>query len=97
MRKKLLYLFCTMIALISCSIDPLSPDHLENKDNPITKSSMTDTDPDLDRPIILGEKLENPYAVSNMRKAYTALQTEGIGLNVPMASIKATDYYDGNT
>lgn len=70
---KKLYLFCLALALCcfaSCSKEDTIPPFKEESEN-TTKSTnpITMTDGEM----VLGEKLDNPFSVANMQKAYSNL------------------------
>ncbi|OQB29530.1 MAG: hypothetical protein BWY08_01845 [Bacteroidetes bacterium ADurb.Bin174] len=84
--KKLFYIFAFVaFALTSC--DKNEVNNLTELTEPIAKA-VDPVDPEM---IKLGKKRENPYSVENIRKAYQALQADGL-LRAPM-NIQATNLY----
>ena len=89
------YLACLLLAfccLFSCSKEDTTP-FLKGENENTTKSpdSATMTEGE----IILGEKLDNPFSVSNMQKAYNSLLKDKSKLSMmaTLGEIKTTHYY----
>jgi hypothetical protein len=59
----------TVITLFSCQNDDLT--------TTTNEQNITDSNIDADGMIVLGEKLENPYSVKNMKIAYDSLKNSG--------------------
>jgi len=81
--KKLFYIFA-FVAFALASCDKNEVYNLTE----LTESIAETADPEM---IKLGKKRENPYSVENIRKAYQALQADGL-LRAPM-NIQATNLY----
>lgn len=91
-KKKLLLLLVSIgIITYSCQRDN-DPIHLQNSS--ILHRAQEDPEKP-DRIIIPGKKLENPYSIQNMRKAYLNLQSKNTSNLTPKgeADIQTTDYY----
>lgn len=92
---KKLYLFCLALALCcfaSCSIeDTIHPFKEESENTTKSPDSVTMTEGE----IVLGEKLDNPFSVSNMQKAYNSLLKDKNKLSQlsTLGEIKTTHYY----
>lgn len=85
------YLLFLILLLTSCSqLDVYEQTLLESPD---TKSGIILNPINSDLPMLLGQKLENPYTVENMRNAYLELENEGVILDLPITSISTTHYY----
>lgn len=81
--KKIFYIFTiAAVALISCSKNDTITDSVINTQSKIVNNGVL---------IKKVKKLENPYSVANMKKAYTALQQEGV-MKAAM-NIESTHYY----
>ena len=78
--------------LHSCSLDNMGFDIESDSEEVIVDTKTTDFSY-LDRPMVLGDKLENPYTINNMRNAYQALEEQGSKPSFPISEIKITHYY----
>lgn len=76
------FILVTLFILIGCQKD-LDYPRIESKGNPQITSTQ----------LQLGKKLDNPYSVTNMRKAYEALNLETKSLCNDESIINTTHYY----
>lgn len=72
--------------LHSCSLDNMGFDIESDSEEVIVDTKSTDFSY-LDRPMVLGDKLENPYTINNMRNAYQALEEQGSKPSFPISEI----------
>jgi len=71
MKKIVLSIFFIGIATFtSCSDDPISQNDASSETSNYSSRLNENDKPDVHTQIILGEKLENPYSVENMQKAF---------------------------
>ncbi len=87
MNKKLFLLAVIAIFGYSCSSEI---DILNDTD---TTRAVVIPGSDILQPIHIGERLENPYSVKNMLKAYANLKDQPIFSGLNESDIKATHYY----
>lgn len=88
----ILFLMVSYLFLHSCSLDNMGFDIESDSEEVIVDTKSTDFSY-LDRPMVLGDKLENPYTINNMRNAYQALEEQGSKPSFPISEIKITHYY----
>lgn len=94
--KKLLFLLM-IIGFYACSEDLTdnvlpNQDKAANKQEIMTRSAMLANE-SVEPTVKLGNKLENPYSVRNMKAAVRALKATGnIEIEVPESSIHPTIY-----
>lgn len=95
--KKLLFLLM-IIGFYACSEDLTdnvlpNQDKAANKQEIMTRSAMLANE-SVEPTVKLGNKLENPYSVRNMKAAVRALKATGnIEIEVPESSIHPTHLY----
>ena len=87
MNKKLFLLAVIAIFGYSCSSEI---DILNDTD---TTRAVVIPGSDILQPIHIGERLENPYSVKNMLKAYANLKDQPIFSGLTESDIKTTHYY----
>lgn len=88
-----------LLLLVGC--EDRSEDFSDSENSETLTSSNTTISQEQLTPIILGEKLENPFSVENMQKALNSLlekpnELEGAGIskrNAEMLTISPTDWY----
>lgn len=91
MKKNLFFLPMLLVILFSCTIESPLSNVVENEDIPLTRSSVTTED--MDRPLILGARLENPYSVANMKLAAQSLLDKGHAISLHPNNITSTHVY----
>lgn len=72
----------TGIMIASCEKEQIPPNKQISEDNQSTNSGQM---------TVLGEQLENPYSVDNMKKAYSNLKSASS--EIPKIDIEVTHYY----
>ena len=82
----ILFLMVSYLFLHSCSLDNMGFDIESDSEEVIVDTKSTDFSY-LDRPMVLGDKLENPYTINNMRNAYQALEEQGSKPSFPISEI----------
>jgi hypothetical protein len=84
MKKKIINSFCYLLLgvtlITSCKKEEMLP--INNNPNPTAQQN--------DGMIVLGEQLEDPYSIENMKKAYASLRTRG---DAPDIDITPTHTY----
>jgi len=93
MRKIVLSIFIVVMAFISCSDDPISQSDVSSEQNNYSGRPNNSDKPDIHTPIVLGEKLENPYKVENMQKAFDYYNDVVSNSPLEGKKIEATHYY----
>ena len=97
--RKICVTLAWLLLLVSC--EDRSEDFFNSENSESLTSSNTTISQEQLTPIILGEKLENPFSVENMQKALNSLleesnKLEGTGIskrNAAMLTISPTDWY----
>ena len=97
--KKILVTIAGLLLLVSCED---KGEYLSTGDNSVdsTQETTTNIEEEL-KPVVLGEKLENPFSVENMQLALNSLlekpnELESAGVskrNVEVLEITPTDWY----
>ncbi len=89
--RKLIYgsLFLALVTIVGCKKENLIE---ENANLPIGQTNESSVDVDGNE-IRLGKRLENPYSVGNMQKAYDNLNSKGELRQKSNIVIEATHYY----
>ena len=91
--KKLTFLVASAALMLAACSEPLQ-EAVEIEPTQSTNntqlSAIDDTD---DTPIVLGEKLNNPYTVDNMRKAIEVMNSKRLTKSAISTDIKPTHYY----
>ncbi len=92
--KKIFYLLSVFVMFSSCNNDDILKDtESDTTSNYASKQIDEEEKPDVHMPIVLGEKLENPYTVTNMQKAFDYYNS--VVPNSPFhgITVKASHYY----
>lgn len=83
-------LLCTCYVLISsCTKEVLT----ETLYTPLANTKASSSSTFNDGPMMIGQRLDNPYNVNNMRAAYDSLVKSGEPINVPITIITTTHYH----
>ena len=93
MKKFKFLAFVAVLMMAAACSEPL--DEAAEVSPPMNEGAedvADNTAPD-DGPIVLGDKLPNPYSMENMRKAIAELQARGLSKSALTTDIKPTHYY----
>jgi len=93
MKKIVLSTFVVVVAFISCSDDPISQNDISSEQNNYFGRPSNNDKPDVHTPIVLGEKLKNPYKVENMQNAFDYYNDVVPNSPFERKKIEATHYY----
>jgi hypothetical protein len=92
--KKIFYFLSAVVLFTSCNDDEILKDSENSKSNNTLAMRTNENDkPDEHMPIVLGEKLKNPYTVANMQSAFNYYNT--VVPNSPFEGkiVEATHFY----
>jgi len=93
MKKIVLSIFIVVMTFISCSDDQISQNDISSEINNYASRPNDNDKPDIHTPIVLGEKLENPYKVKNMQQAFDYYNDVVSNSPFKRKKVQATHYY----
>jgi len=88
---KFVFAFALIIFFTRCTVD--SELEFIDIDNNLHSKTLTKASTSVDREIVLGRKLENPYSVANMQKAFNSIKNQYRGFENVSMNIVANYYY----
>lgn len=92
--KKIFYFLSAIVLITSCNDDEISKDSETSKsDNTLAMRTNENDKPDEQMPIVLGEKLKNPYTVANMQSAFNYYNSVVPNSPFEGKTVEATHYY----
>lgn len=93
--KKTLYLFLVTILFANCNNDDeiLKDSEISKSNNTLVMRTNENDKPDEHMPIILGEKLDNPYTVANMQSAFDYYNSVVPNSPFKDKTVETTHYY----
>lgn len=92
--KKLLFFLSAIVLTTSCNDDEIFKNEEEaNASNSLTARIYENDKPDEQMPIVLGEKLKNPYTVVNMQSAFDYYNAVVPNSPFEGRTVEATHYY----
>ncbi|WP_395042784.1 hypothetical protein [Flavobacterium sp.] len=92
--KKILCFLSAIVLITSCNDDEISKDSETSKsDNTLAMRTNENDKPDEQMPIVLGEKLKNPYTVANMQSAFDYYNSVVPNSPFEGKTVEATHYY----
>lgn len=92
--KKIFYFLSAIVLFTSCNDDEILKDSENSKSNNTLAMRTNENDkPDEHMPIVLGEKLDNPYTVANMQSAFDYYNSVVPNSPFEGKTVEATHYY----
>ncbi|MBR4624914.1 MAG: hypothetical protein IKO56_05200 [Alphaproteobacteria bacterium] len=91
--KKLTFLAASAALMLAACSEPLQEAVEIEPTQSTNNTQLSAIDDTEDTPIVLGEKLNNPYTVDNMRKAIEVMNSKRLTKSAISTDIKPTHYY----